>query len=162
MRIKQSFLGNGADSSIYDLSGSGTRQVPLVMRETHSYPLTKWDWPWQASQKAAQSKPLAADKSSSESEEISIPLLLNELEERDDGAHNAGRKEAQLLGRDSSREHEESALESARNPTEDPAREEAQGLKGVKLRVVSNKADPGIRVVHPEEGVVDVGVTNHL
>ncbi|KAF8143174.1 hypothetical protein K438DRAFT_1781563 [Mycena galopus ATCC 62051] len=137
------------------------------MRESHSYPLTKWDWPWQASQKAAQSKPLggagrAADKSSSESEEISIPLLLNELEERDDGAHNAGRKEAQLLGRDSPREHEESALESARNPTEDPAREEAQGLKGVELRVVSNKADPGIRVVHPEEGVVDVGVTNHV
>ncbi|KAF8144617.1 hypothetical protein K438DRAFT_1782684 [Mycena galopus ATCC 62051] len=135
------------------------------MRESHSYLLTKWDWPWQASQKTAQSKPFAgraADKSSSESEEISIPSLPNGLEERDDGAHNAGRKKAQLLGRDSPREHEESALESARNPTEDPAREEAQELKGVELRVESNKADPGIRVVQAEEGVVDVGITNHL
>ncbi|KAF8142939.1 hypothetical protein K438DRAFT_1784204 [Mycena galopus ATCC 62051] len=103
----------------------------------------------------------AAHKSSSESEEISITLLPNGLEEREDGAH-ASRKEAQLPGRDSPRENEESALECVREPKEDTAREGAQELKGVVLCVENDNADPGIRVVQAEEGVLDVGIPNHL
>jgi hypothetical protein len=75
---------------------------------------------------------VAGNPSESESE-ITITSLSHGLEAREDAARDGGMNEARLLGRDPAREKTELALDEAREPKEDPARDGARELKGVEF-----------------------------